>query len=196
MWPRRVLATITVVALSALGATLPAVTAAAAGCSTGSSNDCAPKTGDSGPASMVGKAAPSTVGPNLTGSGTVDLAATSGKPTAVVFWLNTCPHCQAALPLVKRLAEQLGSDGRVVTGAIDIGMQGPEGFETPAAAVETLGLKMPTALITRDLADRWKVDSTPAAFVLDPSGKIRRAIVTDDGKQLVKSMRSALRQAR
>jgi thiol-disulfide isomerase/thioredoxin len=187
--------TVAVLVLAGSGTALATASALAAGCSTGSGTSCpAPAAKGSGPGSMVGQPAPSTVGPNLTGTGTLDLAAVSGKPTAVVFWLNTCPHCQAALPAVNRLAAKLGPDRQIVTAAIDIGAKGSKGFETPAAAVKTLGLEMPTVLVTRDLADRWKVSSTPTAFVVDSGGTIRRVLVPSDPAQLAKDLGRALRQ--
>ena len=50
-----------------------------------------------GPAETATRASAQVMLANLTGSGTLDLASSTGKPTAVVFWLNTCPHCQEAL---------------------------------------------------------------------------------------------------
>ncbi len=191
----RIGAALVVLVVATLTLVVPAAPASAKGCSTGASQSCAPKTGGSGPSAMVGRVAPSTVGPDLTGSGTLDLAATDGTPTAVVFWLNTCPHCQEALPEIDRLAQRVVPKGRIVTGAIDIGAAGGPGFETPAAAVDTLGVTMPTALVTRELADQWKVESTPTAFIVDADGRIRRAIVTTDTTQLVRAIRTGLRQA-
>ena len=178
------------------GCMLSAGPAVAAGCSTGSSNSCdAPAASGSGPRALIGQAAPTTVGTNLTGSGTLDLASLRGKPTAVVFWLNTCPHCREALPGVVKLAANLGTDRQIVTGAIDLGAKGPKGFETPAAAVKTLGLTMPTVLVPDDVArNQWKIAQTPTVFLIDSGGTIRDVIVPNDPKQLAKLVDRALQK--
>jgi len=193
--PRRSAVFVTIV-LSAVATALPATPAHGAGCSTSSSSSCAPATPkQSGPRSLIGTPAPATVGTNLTGSGTIDLADSNGEPTAVVFWLNTCPHCQATLPGVEALSRKLGNAGQILTGAIDLGAKGADGFETPAAAVKTLKLSMPTALITRELADQWKIDSTPTAFVVDAQGTIRAVVLpSEDPAQFTKALHRALRR--
>jgi len=180
--PRRSAVFVTIV-LSAVATALPATPAHGAGCSTSSSSSCAPATPkQSGPRSLIGTPAPATVGTNLTGSGTIDLADSNGEPTAVVFWLNTCPHCQATLPGVEALSRKLGNAGQILTGAIDLGAKGADGFETPA-------------LITRELADQWKIDSTPTAFVVDAQGTIRAVVLpSEDPAQFTKALHRALRR--
>jgi thiol-disulfide isomerase/thioredoxin len=144
------------------------------------------------PTALIGSAAPPATGRNLTGRGTLSLAELLGKPTAVVFWLNTCPHCRKALPQVNRLKSTL-ENGQVVTAAIDAHQRGPKGFETPSAAVKTLHLRLPTILVANDGAHtQWRVASTPTAYIIDSSGKITQVLQNADN--LAQSIKDALAQ--
>ena len=146
------------------------------GCSTSAKTCQAPGASTPGPSAVVGSRPPDTTGKNLTGSGTLSLATLLDKPTAVVFWLNSCPHCQKALPAINRLASGL-EGSQVVTAAIDAGIKGPKGFETPAAAVKTLRLRLPTILVANKVAqDDWHVTTTPIAYVIDSAGVITQVL--------------------
>ena len=138
------------------------------------------------------KLSPVTTGKDLVGGGTVTLASLLGKPTAVVFWLNTCPHCRKALPEINRLRSKLPAGEQVVTAAIDAGLRGPKGFETPAAAVKTLRLKLPTILVANDVAQKQsRVAATPTAYIIDSNGRISQVLQpgsTDLAKTITKAL--------
>jgi thiol-disulfide isomerase/thioredoxin len=139
---------------------------------------------------------PTTTGKNLTGNGTLSLSALLGKPTAVVFWLNSCPHCQKALPAINRMSSSLES-GQVVTAAIDAGIKGPKGFETPAAAVKTLRLKVPTILVANNVAlNEWHVAATPTAYIIDSGGVITKVLQPKAPEKLAGDIKRALANTR
>jgi thiol-disulfide isomerase/thioredoxin len=147
------------------------------------------------PTSLVGSQAPPTSGKNLTtGKGTINLADLLGKPTAIVFWLHTCPHCLEALPKVNRLRSGVGPHAQIVTAAIDAGLSGHrKGYRTPAAATKTMRLRVPTILVPNHVAsDSWQVAGTPTAFIIDSSGVIIKVIEGDDDSNLADEIRSAL----
>jgi thiol-disulfide isomerase/thioredoxin len=166
---------------------------AQSGCSTSAQSSCqAPGTSGSEAKALIGSPPPTTTGKDLTGSGTLTLSSLLGEPTAVVFWLNSCPHCQQALPAVNRLSAHLKS-ARVVTAAIDAGVKGPKGFETPAAAVKTLRLRAPTILVANDVAkNEWHVATTPTAYIIDSAGVITQVLQPKLAEHLAGDIRSAL----
>jgi len=128
------------------------------------------------PATLIGKPAPALSGPNLLATGTLDLAPMVTKPTAVVFWLNSCPHCQREMPKLERLATALAPDAQIISASIDAGFDGPKGYETPTAAAKSMHLTMPTILASELQADTWQIKSTPTAFILDAHGKVTAVI--------------------
>jgi thiol-disulfide isomerase/thioredoxin len=159
---------------------------------------------DGNAVALVGHPAPALRGRNLTGSGTFDLSSLAGKPVAVVFWLNTCPHCRAAMPSINGLQSQLGTSARIVSVAIkpNIGsaktLKGPPGYETPQAAIKTMRLTIPTVLLTASQTfyarrGHWQVTQTPTAFIVDSHGTVVTALQPDDaGEITVPELQSAL----
>jgi len=170
---------------------------AQSGCSTSAQSSCqAPGAPGSGAKALIGSPPPTTTGKDLTGSGTVSLSSLLGEPTAVVFWLNSCPHCQKALPAINRLSSRLNGE-QVVTAAIDAGVKGPKGFETPAAAVKTLRLRAPTILVANDVAkNEWHVATTPTAYIIDSAGVIAQVLQPSAPDHLARDIRAALAKTR
>ena len=170
-------------------------TSAQSSCQPSSNSSCAAPGASSGsdPTTLIGSMPPATEGKDLTGTGTLTLSSLLGKPTAVVFWLNSCPHCRAALPAINKLGSHLGSGEQIVTAAINAGLKGPKGFETPAAAVKTLRLRLPTVLVANDVAQRqWLVASTPTAYVINSRGVITQVLQPSDAAKLAEKISSAL----
>jgi thiol-disulfide isomerase/thioredoxin len=120
-------------------------------------------------------------GKNLTGKGTLDLSSIVTRPTAVVFWLNTCPHCRKELPGVNRLGNRVGPHAQIVSVAINGGLKGPKGYETPKAAAKTMHLTIPTILAPKAQAMAWQVAMTPTAFILDSNGVVTQVIQFGEG---------------
>ncbi|MEY2417349.1 MAG: hypothetical protein QOG90_29 [Actinomycetota bacterium] len=196
---RRLSAIVAVAALAALAGcgkgddyTAPTTTTAA-GCSTGSS--C--RAGSADPKDLVGAPAPAITGKNLTGPGELSLASYVGKPTAVVFWLNSCPHCQHDMPGINALQQSIGDSVQIVAVAIDAGLKGGKGFETPAAAAKTLKLTVPTILEPRAQADGdWHLASVPTAFILDARHNVVSVITRGNSdKNIAPDIRRALTAA-
>ncbi len=131
---------------------------------------------------MVGSIAPALSGDDLTGTGVTDLADLTGKPTAVVFWLNTCPHCHEQLPEIEAAWPELSADYNVLTvGMLHPSEPGEAGYETLAAAVETMGLTMPTIDGEFDaLSSQWTFDSVPVVYILDDELLIEDVLTGDN----------------
>jgi thiol-disulfide isomerase/thioredoxin len=138
---------------------------------------------DDAPAeSMIGEQAPELSGDDLTGTGVDDLADLSGKPTAVVFWLNTCPHCQDGLPAIQAAALDLEEKYNILTvGMANEDAEGEPGFETPEAFVESVGLTLPTVAYTWDRAKAdWRISQVPTVFILDDQHRIEDVIGAEE----------------
>ena len=157
-----------------------------------SSSCAAPKSRSSfDPRRLIGTA-PTLIGKNLIGTEPFDVTALRGAPVAVVFWLNTCPHCQAAMPKVNKLGEDVSPEAVVVAAAIDAGLRGEKGYKTPAAATKTMRLTIPTVLVASEAADQWQVAATPTGFVLDASGVVTAVVVAETPKAFVNELRARL----
>jgi thiol-disulfide isomerase/thioredoxin len=131
---------------------------------------------------LVGSQAPALAGPDLTGAGVTDLASLEGKPTAVVFWLNTCPHCQAELPEIQTAWPSVAEQANILTvGMINPDVAGEPPYETTQAFVATTSLTLPTIdYDAYDAVENWSLEGVPAIFILDES-HIVRAIFLGEG---------------
>jgi thiol-disulfide isomerase/thioredoxin len=180
------------VVLLLLGVTPVAAAAADSSCQATDTTSCtspgAAETRD--PTSLIGDKAPSLSGKSLVaGKGTVNLGSLLGKPTAVVFWLNTCPHCIKALPEVNRLRSAVSPAAQIVTASIDAPLKGRKGYTTPAAATKTMHLSQVSDAAAKD---RWHVAATPTAFIIDSSGAVTQVLQGDDDTSLANAIRQAL----
>ena len=152
------------------------------------------------PSALVGAKAPPLSGPNLTGSGQVDLSSYIGKkPVVVVFWLNTCPHCRRDLPKINAYQRSLGRRAQIIGAALSPALApAPKGFETPAAVIKRLHLTMPTVLYDSNAAlhpapGEWSVAQTPTAYVISSTGTIAAVLQPDaSGQVTVKEINRAL----
>jgi len=131
---------------------------------------------------LVGSPAPALAGTDLTGAGVTDLASLEGKPTAVVFWLNTCPHCQNELPEVQKAWPAVADQANLLTVGMlnpDIAAEPP--YDTTQAFVATAGLTLPTIDYDAfEAVENWGLEGVPAIFVLD-EGHIVRAVFLGEG---------------
>ena len=158
-----------------------------------SSSSCAaPKSRSNfDPGRLIGTT-PTLIGKNLIGTEPFDVAALRGTPVAVVFWLNTCPHCQAVMPKVNKLGEDVSPEAVVVAAAINAGLRGEKGYQTPAAATKTMGLTIPTVLVASAAADEWQVAGTPTGFVLDANGMVTAVVAAATPKAFVTKLGKSL----
>lgn len=124
---------------------------------------------------LIGSAAPALAGPDLTGTGVTDLASLQGKPTAVVFWLNTCPHCQTELPEIQAAWPAVADEANILTvGMLNPDVAGEPPYETTQAFVATTGLTLPTIEYDAyDAVENWGLEGVPAIFVLDRDHVVR-----------------------
>jgi peroxiredoxin len=134
------------------------------------------------PVSLIGEQAPELTGEDLTGTGIDDLNDLTGKPTAVVFWLNTCPHCQDSIPAIQDTWESLGVKYNILTvGMTNEDMEGEPGYESAEAFVASTFLTLPTVASTWEQAQEdWGVSGVPVTFILSDQHLIEDVIVDDD----------------
>jgi thiol-disulfide isomerase/thioredoxin len=145
----------------------------------GSTDDAGP-----GPATLVGSKAPALSGPDLTGTGSIDLASMAGKPTVVVFWLYACPHCREFVPAFQTAWQAAAPDANVVTVGMTYDdpsqIQADPGYDSPEAFVRSTGLALPT--IETSIGSQsaaWHLQTMPTVFVLGPDLTIRAAFDGD-----------------
>jgi peroxiredoxin len=135
---------------------------------------CSPAaSGESG--SLVGSEAPSLAGPDLTGTGVTTLSSLEGKPTAVVFWLNTCPHCQSEIPEIQAAWPQVADQANILTvGLLNPDVAGEPPYDSTQAFVEATGLSLPTIEYDPyEAVENWGLEGVPAVFVLDEDHVVR-----------------------
>lgn len=147
---------------------------------------------DRDPISLIGAQAPELAGNDLTEAGVDDLTDLTGKPTAVVFWLNTCPHCQDSVPAIQDAWQELEGKYNILTvGMTNEDMEGDPGFETPEAFVTSTGLTLPTVAYTWQQAQAdWSVAGVPVTFILSDQHLIEDVLVGDD--DLVNRIKTSL----
>jgi peroxiredoxin len=118
---------------------------------------------------LVGSPAPTLAGPDLTGAGVTDLESLEGKPTAVVFWLNTCPHCQNELPEIQKAWPAVADLANVLTvGMLNPDVAGEPPYESTQSFVTATGLNLPTIDYDAfEAVENWGLEGVPAIFVLD-----------------------------
>lgn len=144
------------------------------------------------PVSLIGTPAADLQGVDLTGAGVTDLATLAGKPTAVVFWLNTCPHCQDGLPAIQDAWTELASDNNILTvGINNLDAKGPAGYEDTSAFVASTGLTLPTIQHTWEEAQaNWQVGGVPTIFILNGEQIIEDVLIGSE--DLVSRMKTSL----
>ena len=193
IWWRNLTIAITIGLAGVTVAPTSALAAEACSPSSASTDSCTAPTSGSNfdPRRLIGTA-PTLSGKSLIDTSAFELSALQGTPVAVVFWLNTCPHCRVVMPKVNKYGANVGSGDAVVAAAIDAGLRGDKGYETPAAATKTLRLTIPTALVSAAAANEWQVAQTPTGFVLDSNGVVTAVIVDETPKAFVKKLGKAL----
>jgi peroxiredoxin len=131
---------------------------------------------------LVGSAAPALTGPDLTGTGVTDLASLEGKPTAVVFWLNTCSHCQSELPEIEAAWPSIADRANILTvGLLNPEVEAAPPYESTQAFVAATGLTLPTVDYNAyDAVENWGLEGVPAIFILD-ANHIVQAVFLGEG---------------
>jgi cytochrome oxidase Cu insertion factor (SCO1/SenC/PrrC family) len=148
---------------------------------------CSSTSASTGADSLIGRPAPPLSGVDLTGTGVTQLAELSGKPTAVVFWLNTCPHCQNELPRVEAAWPALSGKANVLTvGMLNPSVAAEPPYDTTAGFVAASGLTMPTIDVAwADVADAWGLQGVPTTFVLDSAHVVRHVYLGEGNLEAI-----------
>lgn len=82
---------------------------------------------------------------------------TSSPVILVEFYATWCPHCQAMMPVVERVREQI--DGRAAISQIDI--------DKEEAVSDAAGVKsVPTFILYKDGIEKWRHSGQVDAKVL------------------------------
>lgn len=141
------------------------------------------------PKALIGKAAPSLSGPDMTGSGDVSLNDMAGKPTLVVFWAHWCPHCQKELPIIQKLSKQM--KGQVNFLTVSTSAQpgsGGEQYSTPEKFIETVGMTMPTVTDSSGKDARaYGLEGFPQIYFLDSSLVVKSAMSGEKPEEVLKA---------
>lgn len=99
------------------------------------------------------------------------LAASGGRPFAVVFWASWCEPCIHEAPAVERFAGSPAGRGRVV------GVNWSDGRSGASDFVRTYGWTFP---VLRDadgsVGNDYRITGLPTTYVIDGQGRIRATL--------------------
>lgn len=113
----------------------------------------------------IGDAVPALRRPDLRGN-LVDLAASRGAPSLVLFWSPGCSHCQALVPAI------LAAERHPTRPHLTIVSRGPAGLTAAA------GFASPVVFDDdRSIARTFAVEATPSAVIIDGQGRIATPVV-------------------
>ena len=92
--------------------------------------------------------------------------------TLVVFYKNTCPTCQLAMPIIQRLHEQVSAAGGRVVAVSQDGMEGAASF------AKEMGLTMPVAVDGPGwpVSRQYDLYAVPTLYLLEKDGTIVRSL--------------------
>lgn len=118
---------------------------------------------------LVGNPAPSFEVDSLNGQGKVSFDKWKGKVVYVDFWATWCEPCKKSFPKYQELYTKYQSSGlEIIAVSVDDENKGIEAF------IKQHGAKFPVAWDDgHKIADQWKPESMPTAFVIDKEGVIR-----------------------
>jgi cytochrome c biogenesis protein CcmG, thiol:disulfide interchange protein DsbE len=138
---------------------------------------------------QAGDAIPSFSAPGLSG-GTISWQGFAGKPVVLVAWAPWCPHCQAELPVLDRVAREYPTVG-LVTVVTDIGLHpGP----APEAFMSDNGLSFPVAVDdeSRTIALALGISEFPTIYFVGPDGMVRVSTVGEMPESTLRAQFDAL----
>jgi thiol-disulfide isomerase/thioredoxin len=112
------------------------------------------------------------------------LSSAHGRSSLVVFWASWCGPCNQEAPAIERFSQSTEGKGRIV------GVDWSDRRGSAIAFIRRFGWSFP---ILRDgegtVGNDYEITNLPETFVLDRSGRIRRAL---HGPQTQASLNSAL----
>lgn len=111
--------------------------------------------------------APDLVLPDLVGR-SVSLESFRGMPVLINFWATWCDTCREEMPHLEALHKR--SDGRFAI----LGVSMDENLAAVPPFVKEHALTFPILLSDRKVAAAYAVRGLPAAYLIDPEGRIAR----------------------
>jgi peroxiredoxin len=112
--------------------------------------------------------APPLVLQEMTGK-TVDLASYRGKPVLINFWATWCDTCRVEMPDLQALHQRLDGKGPVI-----LGVSMDENLAAVAPFVKENKITFPILYSDRTVSAAYAVRGLPAAYLIDPEGRIAR----------------------
>jgi peroxiredoxin len=112
--------------------------------------------------------APDLVLQDLAGK-TVSLASYRGKPVLVNFWATWCDTCRVEMPDLQALHQRLDGKGPVI-----LGVSMDENLAAVPPFVKENKITFPILYSDRKVSAAYAVRGLPAAYLIDPEGRIAR----------------------
>jgi peroxiredoxin len=115
-----------------------------------------------------GSSAPDFTLPTVPGPGELELASLHGRVVLLNFWATWCKPCEAEMPAMQRLHEDLADEGlALVAVSVDDTKEAIERFQ------ERLGLTFPLLWdVERGVADDYQAYRYPETLLLDREGTV------------------------
>lgn len=113
--------------------------------------------------------APGLVLPDLAGK-TVDLTSFRGKPVLINFWATWCDTCRAEMPDLEALHVRLSPKGVVILGV----SMDENSYAAVPPFLKEHKITFPIVISDRKASAAYAVRVLPAAFLIDPKGRIAR----------------------
>lgn len=155
--------------LSACGGETPdAKTPSSSSGSSGSSGGTEPKSSGGGGV-KVGDKAPALSVDSLNGSGKAAIA--PGKVTLVDFWATWCEPCKKSFPKYQELYVKYKDSGLQIA-AVSVDDEDAK-KEIPGFAKNHGAVKFPVGWGGKTVAEQWKVENMPSAYIVDKNGVVR-----------------------
>jgi thiol-disulfide isomerase/thioredoxin len=100
------------------------------------------------------------------------------KPTLIVFWIATCPHCQKEIPRIVEFWRMRKKELDIVT----VTRVYPEEIRkiTDRYLKERSLQDLPVYEGTEELFQKFRVEGVPAWAMVSPSGRVVQAFVGED----------------
>jgi cytochrome c biogenesis protein CcmG, thiol:disulfide interchange protein DsbE len=125
--------------------------------------------GGGGAGVKVGDKAPSLSLDSLNGGGKV--AITPGKVTLVDFWATWCEPCKKSFPKYQDLYVKYKVSGLEIA-AVSVDEEDAK-KEIPGFAKNHGAVKFPVGWGGKPVAEQWKVENMPSAYIVDKNGVVR-----------------------
>ena len=113
--------------------------------------------------------APDLVLPDLAGK-TVALASFRGKPVLLNFWATWCDTCREEMPDLEALHGRLSPKGVVILGV----SMDENAYTAVPPFLKEHKITFPIVIADRKASASYAVRGLPAAFLIDPEGRIAR----------------------